>query len=154
MGRYYGTAHYDGKFGFGVQSSYDPVDVFGMWDESNEDDECEANFYLEATDAALSHIKAEIDKQYDLLEIPASRRIYEVEDNMTIWNLFDEFEDKLYRPFEKGVDKCVPYYSKKYDEGIVEIRPGIQLAKCRVDLGTKIYSELLKDGKCWMWAEV
>lgn len=154
MGRYYGTAHFDGKFGFGVQSSYDPVEVFGMWDESSDDDETEANFFLEASDDALSHIKNEIDKSYDLLEIPASRRIYEVQDNMTIWNLLEEFEDQLYRPFKRGVDKGIPYYSEKHKDGIVEIKPGVQLAKCRIDLGTKIYSELLKDGKCWMWAEV
>lgn len=155
MGRYYGTAHFDGKFGFGTQSSYDPVEFFGMNDDTSEnDDESEGMFSLSASEAELKRIKALIDSQYDFLGIPAEKRKYKIEDGSEIWDLLEQFEGQLYRPFIRGKDKGIPYWSKKHMDGIIERKPGIQLAKCRIDLGCKIYTELLNDGFCWMWAEL
>lgn len=155
MGRYYGTQQFDGKFGFGIQSSYDPVEVFGMDDETSDDeDENEASFYLESTDDDLKRIKHIIDEQYDFLEIPEDKRIYIIKTQEQVWELFQQFEDQLYRPYVKGKDQGIPYWSAKYSEGVLERKPGVQLAKCRIDLGTKIYTELKQNGYCSMWAEL
>lgn len=157
MGRYYSTQNWDGKFGFGIQSSFDPVDVFGMYDntpDDESDDGVYGCFYLEDLDGAKEAVRSEVDKLYDFLHIAASRRFYSLQSDNQLWELFDEFEPIWFRPFEKGKDKGIPYYSPKVGEGIVEREPGIQLAKCRLELGLKILSDLEKDGYCSMEAEL
>lgn len=154
MGRYYGTNRFDGKFGFGVQPSTDPGDVFGMERIEDEPNETEASYWLDGDEENIERIRGILEGFYDDLGISEDDRIFKLKDGSDIWNMFEKYEAKHFRPFMKGKDKGIPYYSKFHEEGVVEITPGIQLTRCRVDLGVKILTELIESGECSLWAEL
>lgn len=150
MGRYYNTNNFDGKFGFAIQSSTDP-EIFGM----EEREPSEILYYLEGTDEAKEYCKKVIDEQYDILEIPQEDRIYEIEKNGDIWDLSEKYYDKHWREYDKELDKGkTAYASNKWKNGAMEIKEGTELAWCRVSLGCKIYTDLVKDGYCDLTAEL
>lgn len=154
MGRYYSTQNYNGKFGFGCQPSNDPEEVFGMEDISDCDDETEALYWMEGTYANIDDVRAKLNELYDELKIKKEDRIYFIKNDMEVWDMLEKYESKHFREFKKGIDKGIPYYSHKFDDGMIEIRPGVQLARCRIDLGTKILTELVKNGECELWEEL
>lgn len=150
MGRYYNTNRFEGKFGFGIQSSTDP-EIFGM----QEEDRTDLQYYLDGTEENKKECKRVIDEQYDFLEIPQEDRIYVLEDGKEIWDLLDKYINKHFREFDKEKDKgTIPYGYSGFENGAVELKEGIELARCRVVLGTRIYTDLIKDGYCSLVAEV
>lgn len=150
MGRYYSSNNFDGKFGFGVQSSDDPS-IFGM----EEQEPSEITYYLEGTDEAKAHCKKVIDEQYDFLGVAQEDRVYEIEKGGDIWELEEKYYDSGFREWTEELDKGkIPYSSDKWKNGAVEIKDGIELAWCRVSLGCRIYSDLVKDGYCELTAEL
>lgn len=150
MGRYYNTNRFEGKFGFGIQDSCDP-EIFGM----SEQEPTEIDYYLEANDDSLKECKDKIDEQYDFLGVKQEDRIYEIEKSSDTWDLYDKYYDKHFREFDDEKDKGkIPYHSEKWNNGAVEVKEGIELAWCRVSLGCKIYTDLVKDGYCSLTAEL
>lgn len=155
MGRYYRSNRFDGKFGFAVQSSDDPA-IFGMVEQ----EPSEIEYYLDGSEENIEQVAKKLDEQYDILEIPQNERIYllncdEKDALRSLYDLGGKYYTKHFREWNEELDKGkVPYSSAKWQKGAVETKDGIELAWCRVYLGTKIYTELVKDGYCSLTAEL
>lgn len=152
MGRYYHTNRFEGKFGFGVQPSDDP-EIFGMEEQAPSS----INYYLDGDDENIKKVAEKLDEQYDILGIPSEERIYLLEkgDRGELDKLYDKFYSKLFREYDKKIDgEKIPYHSEIYKNEAVEVRDGIELAWCRIWLGTRIYTELIEEGYCDLEAEL
>lgn len=150
MGRYYTTNNFDGKFGFAVQSSGDP-EIFGM----EEQEPSSIDYYLDGSEEAIENCAKVIDEQYDFLGIPESDRVYKIEKEQEVWDLYDKYNDKCFREYNEELDKGkIPFHSEKWKKGAVEVKDGVELAWCRISLGCKIYTDLVNDGYCSLNAEL
>lgn len=144
MGRYWNTESFDGKFGFGCQSSNDP-EIFGMYEESV--------IHYEATEDEIPQCEEALQKQYDLLKIPLHERCWKVENREELDKAYDRYEGYAF-------EECVPDESKWCDidkQGNVthwkERFDGAALALYRIHLGLAILSELKENGQCFLDAE-
>lgn len=155
MGRYYRSNRFEGKFGFAVQSSDDPA-IFGM----EEQEPSEIEYYLDGSEENIERVAKKLDEQYDILEIPENERVYllkcdEKDALQPLHELSEKYYTKHFREWNEESDKGkIPYSSEKWQKGAVETKDGIELAWCRVYLGTKIYTELVVDGYCSLSAEL
>lgn len=166
MGRFYNTNHFTGKFGFAVQPSDDPGEVFGM----EEQDRTEIDYFLDGSEENIRMVKKKLDEQYDILGVPQEKRVYHVESD-------EDATNKLYYPLATYAYEVVPldeYKSKDmiavggdkeweaqfYKDGLTEensriiAKPEKDLAIFRVYLGVKILSDLESEGECYLTAEL
>ena len=155
MGRFYRSNRFDGKFGVALQNSDDPA-IFGM----REQEPSEIEYYLDGNEENIEQVAKKLDEQYDILEIPENERVYLLDCNekdalQPVYELSEKYYTKHYREWNEELDRGrVPYVSKIWQKGAVETKDGIELAWCRVYLGTKIYTELVVDGYCSLTAEL
>lgn len=152
MGRYYHTNRFEGKFGFAVQPSDDPA-LFGM----EEQEPSVVNYYLDGSEENIKNVAKTLDEQYEYLRIPDEERIYLLEDGKddALDKLYSKYFKKLFRAYNKETDvNIIPFHSEVFPEGAVEVFGGVELAWCRIWLGTKIYTELVEDGYCDLEAEL
>ena len=167
MGRYYNTNNFEGKFGFAVQDSTDP-EIFGMAEQPP----ASIDYYLEDSEEAEEHIRRVLDEQYDILKVPKKERVYsinpenqdeewkkvEVAIDKQMWRPYDPVKDKDIIPYAMSDETCKGLGWKKDENGRypsgVPVVKGMALASCRVYLGIKILSDLIKDGYCDLNAEI
>ena len=147
MGRYWRTERFEGKFGFAIQESDDPL-LFGMEydDEYDDDDDDERHFI--ATENTLHTAHKALTEAYEALGVPASRRIYYVTSDDMLWNIYDKMWGYAYEPC--GADEATT--TDENGNPAKERKRGCALALCRVALGMAIYSEAV-DRNVWLDAE-
>lgn len=146
MGRFWRTERFEGKFGFALQDSDDPL-LFGMeYDEDNWDDDDELHFVMDK-DATREALKA-LNEAYDVLNVPRDKRIYYVTSDDMLWRVYDEMWNYAYEP-------CGEDESHTVDANGNHVKPRgdrYDLALCRVALGIAIYSEAVC-GNHWLDAD-
>lgn len=152
MGRYYDTdSGRSGKFMFGVQPSDDP-EYMGMTEDNTK-----IRFYSGEEDEP--NVRAKLDEQYDILEIPKDKRIYYIKD----WGEYDKYEketleDKVWVKVKRGSKEEEQHRgedkwaSDKPDEVMFE-KTGTALVLARIRLGLVILSDIKDEGYCSLEAE-
>lgn len=152
MGRYYHTdSGREGKFMFGVQSSDDP-EYMGM-----REDPTFIQYYASKDDEPK--IRARLDEQYDILDVPKDKRLYYSKD----WGDYDKFEKeelehRVWIKVKNGSEEEKKFEGKTRwacdDEGYTMYeREGMALILARIRLGITILSELKDEGYCSLEAE-
>lgn len=154
MGRYYNfDSGREGKFAFGVQSSTDPGDVFGMEEAGSSTIE----YYMKNDEEHKQMVKDKINEQYEILGVPASERRYEFKDDDDkheyLGNIWDKYCVKIV-PTESLAKGQMPYALTELQEAKLKaegknprdysaINNGsMPLADARVRLGLNILAEM------------
>lgn len=162
MGRFYNTNNFVGKFAFAKQPSMDPINVFGMEDatEKDEQDSDIIDTYLKATKQNTQNILNIINIFYDVLLVPDDVRRYDFSDGDNIDDyIYDGLVNYIYREATKeelDTEKGHLFFlSLDDDRSYIEICKDVScLAAARLSLGLKIYNDLIMDGYCAMTAEL
>ena len=147
MGRYWNTYAngFEGKFGFGVQSSADP-EIFGMSEDTSK-------IYYVADNDALEQCEKTLTEQYELLKVPKEDRRWEVANEQELGEIHGKYFDYAFEECGMGEgewggiedDGEAHYYRERFE--------GAALALYRISLGLAIYSELKFEGWCELEAE-
>lgn len=181
MGRYYYGNHFEGKFGFGVQPSDDPL-IFGMIDEGecvdDEGDPCGSNdYWLADTGESRRFIKNVLDELYTKLGVPQELRKYSLNSQEEIsdysFTLTPYVFEPHYRKDDSQEDRArLDYYSldeetakeifhlgdeyNNLDWCMIPKGNDRELVLCenRIYLGLCIMLDLTLDGECSINAEM
>lgn len=150
MGRYYYTANndFDGKFWFGVQSSDDPGQVYGM--RENGGDDTWIDYYADDNDT--ENIMNELDHQFSELGVPKNERRYRFENGNDVGRYV--WEDLLgYFLCDKEKKDTIPY-GMGDDQRMWPISHERVEAASRVDLGLRILNDIRLHGESNLGAEL
>jgi hypothetical protein len=158
VGRYYDTeTGRSGKFMFGVQPSDDPG-FMGM----QEQEPSTIQYYADKDMRA--DIKKNLDKQYDLLDVPKDKRIYYCKD-LQDYDAYEkkELTDKVFVSVREDDKEEMEKYKGKIrwaddKPGHVSFEIGKErertLVLARIRLGITILSDIKDTGECWLNAEL
>ena len=156
MGRYYETeTGRTGKFMFGVQSSDDPH-YMGM----SEQEPTSIDYYADEHD--YNRIKRNLDKQYDILNIPKDKRVYYTDKGWKEWDKYEKevLYDKVFLSVKQS-DKAetdkhkgeTMWHNDKDGYVSFEIK-GMAIVLARIRLGVAILSDIDDTGECYLNAEL
>lgn len=156
MGRYYYTDNgREGKFMFGVQSSDDPH-YMGM----SEQDRTSIDYYADKQD--YNRIKRNLDKQYDILNIPTDKRVYHTDKDWRDWDKYEKevLYDKVFLSVKQSditeINKHkgeTMWHNDKDGYVSFEIK-GMAIVLARIRLGVAILSDIDDTGECYLNAEL
>ena len=161
MGRYFYTNNFEGKFGFGVQSSFDPEGFYGM-DASREmvpygDGDNEAyeqlSFYMQNDYENAGRVFTLVNGLYDMLKIPAEKRRFTFDTQEALTKYIDSsvILKAVYKKHSGGNE---PRYALPGSNDTFEPKfKNSVLIHNRIYLGLVILNDLRLDGFCSMDAE-
>lgn len=160
MGRYYyDQTGKEGKFWFAVQPSTDPADIYDMNEVEPDSEWAEDSGYNESyvdyDGCDAEHVKEKLDEQYNLLGVPKDERAYKLDDEGGyVWeNLSKYYLTYKEPPKEDGQIPC-GYHMGDDKPTAYPISKEKELAASRVQLGLFIYNSILRNGSCFMTAEL
>ena len=145
MGRYYtsNNSGEQGKFWFGVQSSSDVEDVYGMTmvePPMDEDWDGYGEWWADYDTDDTQYVIDQLNKQYDILGVPQEERIYEYEEDKLgdyIWNTLAK-----YFMTDVQIGKAIGYAMGEGKPTMYPISKEKELAASRVDLGLFILNDI------------